>query len=94
MRGDVRDHIVLLKIDHGGVETRRGSVEVQCSFLGRSIFDFCNNIGTYPTWPTYWMSALRHFSDVDIVTNVRFTGRAFGQRRFFPAPDIRGAAHR
>ena len=48
-RGDVRDHIVSSRIDHGascGVEKRRSSREVQRStftrFLGLFDFDFCN----------------------------------------------------
>jgi hypothetical protein len=56
-RGEVRDHIVSSKIDHGlrkGVEKRRGDRVVRRStwrvFLACSILDLCNKIGTFETW--------------------------------------------
>ena len=50
-RGDVRDHIVSSKIDHGPPWRRCKATQQQRS---RSIFDFCNNIGTKRTCRSPW----------------------------------------
>ena len=57
-RGDVRDHIVSSKIDHGSplvalksdAAAEKRKDQLSRDFLGRSVFDLCNNIGTYRTY--------------------------------------------
>ena len=56
-RGDMRDHIVSHKNDHGASYGRYGAIAVVepaknqllRDFRRRSIFDFCNTIGTVQT---------------------------------------------
>jgi hypothetical protein len=56
-RGDVRDHIVSSKIDHGPPQVAlkgdaaagKSKDQLSRDFLGCSIFDFCNNICDKPT---------------------------------------------
>jgi hypothetical protein len=51
-RGDVRDYIASSKIDHGpsvvalksDAAAKKSKNQFSRDFLGRSIFDFCNNI--------------------------------------------------
>ena len=72
-RGDVRGHIILHKNDHGPsyrakrALQRQGSLKINFReiFRRRSIFDFCNTIGTKRTcWGHLTMSALEGRTDL------------------------------
>jgi hypothetical protein len=58
-RGDMRDHIVSHKNDHGASYWRYGILRWRSRhlryFRRRTIFDFCNNIGAKRSFAKGWM---------------------------------------